>query len=1461
MKKIAIAIVALVAGLATTSRAGSTGTTQLLTPQGSGAVIGNGDFVSSSDVGGLNTFYRFFVEVPPGQSRMDVDVFDPDIGLGGANEDTAGRDRDRTAYNSSARYSIFNPAGAARNTAFNTGSVTLPAGSDNAWANLISTTGDTVRDNFGTAAYTNNDGLMNWSTNWIETNDDNSATTGQIVITGGQLRIGDNGGAVSTIEREANLTGWTTATFSFGFSTQGVEATDQMRVEVSANGGTSWTTLETFTGAFAASTRSYDITSSIAANTRIRFIEVGGYGANDFFFVDNLQIKDSVVAAGHWEVRVDMSSAITTGDDINAIGIRAHDGTPGAGGTELNVYVDSLVPLGVNPPAAGTNIRNYDFYPYVTSGCSCSHNDFDYDSNEGTVGSMSYSSPSGGFTQNIASGSLSANAVWNRDTFSGWTSDQSAADYGIWHLAASIQSYVNGNGQNGNYATLYDANYQAAANPPAANPTTNAFRIYLPADNSAAPIKPVLEQLLTQRFSSTLAVGQTGRYTVTVRLTNPTPYSIAFSTPTRIVTSNVPGGAAVYGGNPAVSQGSVTSQPAVGGTGNVTWNPGTLAAGATAILAYDVRVTPTSAGQRIPVTATPASGNGTRATWLDETGNASQARAQFTFGPLCELATTQGLLTAVLVSSFDIAVRGGRTTIEWKTASEAGTIGFNLYRVDAAGTLTRVNRSLLAANAGAPQGGRYRFVDAGNFEPSPSYLLEEMTANGRANRYGPFAANGRNSGDAPAVSDFDHTPRTSAYRGTKSAVKPQKVAKPSAVAIGVRQTGIVSVSSADIATSLSTEPQAIEAKIRNGGLSLTSRGVQVAWTPSADGHSLLFFGEASDSIYANERFYRLSLDRGTTMSSVDVQTAPAQSTTFLASSDIEVDAFPATVVPLDPEGDYWFWDYVITGDPTDGAKSFALDAPALASTSGASLQVRLQGAIDGITHRARVSVNGVAVGESSWAGLTASVSDLSIPAFVLHEGANSVTVEGLADGTGALDVFYIDGFTLHYVRSTTPSQGRLEWTASVGSAVTAGPFVGAPMLLDVTDRRRPVVLRTNAASTNASFVVPAAQASARTLFASDGGGLAAPSSLRSIETPSLQDPKNRADYVVIAPASLRTSAEALANLRARDGLETFVADLDQVYDEFSGSNPNPHAIHDFIAATRNWQRIPRYVVLAGTGTMDYRGLTTGPGLVPPIMIRTDDGIFAADSQFTDLDGDGLPDVAIGRIPVSTSAEFDAYIAKLDRSATAAARAPIVFSADAQDRGADFERSSALAEAPLVSRPETRIYLGVLGDSARDAFLNAWRAGTPLVSWVGHGGVDVISNASLLTATDAPTLTTSGQLPLFVAMTCTINRFELGDIESLGAALTRAPNAGATAVWSASGLSVHADAEQIERTFMQRAARTPDARIGDLVVQSLAANPALRETGRLYLLLGDPAIRMALPGELQPTPGVPGAGRE
>lgn len=1400
--------------------AGSSGTTGLFTAQGSSAGLPFGDFVSDAAAGALNRSYRFYIEVPSTAGRLQVDIFDADIGLGGAGDATANRDRDRAGYDSAVTYRLFDPSGTEVTTRFTTGNNAGPLGSDNAWLTLYSATGNNVADNFGTAAFTNNDGNNNWAAAWNETDGGGAgAGAGAIRVTGGELRIQDGIGGTPSIDREADLLGspglgLSQAFFSFDYRTSNdLEDADQLSVQVSNNGGGSWTTLETFSNDSSGS-RTYDITAFIANNTRIRFLTAGGLSGTEFFFFDNVRIHDGTKTAGHWELRVDMSNAVTGGDDINAFGLRAHDGTSGSGGTELNVYADSMLPVGVNPPAAGVQSRAYDLFPLITSGCTCSQNDFDLDSDAGNVGSFVYTSNTGAFTQTFNSATLSANNVWNRDNATGWTSDARAVDYGVWTVDATVSSYLNP-AVNGNYGTYYVGNFQTAANPPNNNPLPNTHRVYLANDAGTAPVKPYLEQELTADAGPAITVGQTRLITVTLRIVNPTAHAIVFSTPSNVVTANVPGGTALYAGPWSMSQGTIVSQPAMSGSGNVVWNPGTVAAGATVVFSYRVAVTPTSAGQRVLVTATPASGNGTRAQFLDETGNTSQARATFLAGPVCELAVTEGFLTDVLLSSFDV----DRSGVRWTTASEAGTLGFNLYREDG----SRVNDALIPSK----KNGKYHVHDSAATEGA-RYTLEEVMVSGRTKQYGPM---NRLERVAPSTRQERITP-----------AMPSKHAKKAAAAIAsFDRAGIARITANDLAAVLGANPNQVAAAFRNGGVRVTDRGSEVAWTNAGD--AMLFVAQPANSIYSNDRAYRIELAKGTQMKSVNVASSNAPLSTFTAALELERDVLGATILPVDPESDYWFWDFVLSGDATYGTKTFAVDVPAVASDANASLEMRLQGALDGAQHEARIRVNGVPVGEARWNALDARTATVALPAGVLRDGANEIAIEGILESGAPYGVFYVDGFTVRYERFAKPDAGVIE--VARGGAVTAGPFTSAPVVLDTTSATKPALLQGwSFASSNVSLTAPGA--TQKVLIAES---FVAPT-LRASAELSLKS--QRADWIVIAPRAMRGGAESLANFRQREGLQPLVVDLEQVYDEFAGGNTTPHAIRDFLASTRTWSKAPRYVVLAGTGTVDYRNIEVPAGPMPPMMARTSDGLFASDSAFVDFNRDGLPDLAIGRIPAATAADLDAYVAKLERRSNATA--PLLFSADAADQAADFRAVSERARAALGNRPSSDAYVDDLGAAgARNALMNAWRNGASLVAWTGHGGHDQISTAGVLTSYDAESLTAS-TLPVVVAMTCTINRFENGYVEPLGAALTRAANAGALAVWSASGLSKHGDAAELQRTFTHLASEEPNARVGDLIVRTLTSRPSA--TGNIYLLLGDPAVRLQLPTENahEPTSG-------
>jgi MSHA biogenesis protein MshQ len=195
---------------------------------------------------------------------------------------------------------------------------------------------DVFRDEFNSIAYTGSDGTGTWSTNWLEINESDGASSGdeQVVSDDGsnRLRVQDNDGGGEGVQREADLSDAVSATLSFDYRRDGLDDSgDYVRVDVSANGGSSWTELDRFEGPAtdgSYTSVNYDITSYIASNTRIRFRSSSGLGGfSDRVYFDNVEI--STTCGGGGGTPIDHFAIDHDGYGINCqaenITITAHD--------------------------------------------------------------------------------------------------------------------------------------------------------------------------------------------------------------------------------------------------------------------------------------------------------------------------------------------------------------------------------------------------------------------------------------------------------------------------------------------------------------------------------------------------------------------------------------------------------------------------------------------------------------------------------------------------------------------------------------------------------------------------------------------------------------------------------------------------------------------------------------------------------------------------------------------------------------------------------------------------------------------------------------------------------------------------------------------------------------------------------------------------------------------------------
>jgi hypothetical protein len=86
--------------------------------------------------------------------------------------------------------------------------------------------------------------------------------------------------------------------------------------------------------------------------------------------------------------------------------------------------------------------------------------------------------------------------------------------------------------------------------------------------------------------------------------------------------------------------------------------------------------------------------------------------------------------------------------IEWSTASELDTVGFNILRAETKdGVYTRVNADLIAASSDPLMGGNYTYADQG-VKPGRTYyyLLEDVDGSGQTSRNGPLEVKATASG-------------------------------------------------------------------------------------------------------------------------------------------------------------------------------------------------------------------------------------------------------------------------------------------------------------------------------------------------------------------------------------------------------------------------------------------------------------------------------------------------------------------------------------------------------------------------------------------------------------------------------------------------------------------------------------------------------------------------------------------
>lgn len=859
----------------------------------------------------------------------------------------------------------------------------------------------------------------------------------------------------------------------------------------------------------------------------------------------------------------------------------------------------------------------------------------------------------------------------------------------------------------------------------------------------------------------------------------------------------------------------------------------------------------------VTFSATPAPGNVVTATATRSVAAAIDVTSEVSQCRIVQLAT------AVNFAGF--SARGYKSGVElqWSTGFETSNLGFNIYR-DRSGERARLNSSLIAGSAltlGSDAkllaGNSYSWWDAGNDGAGANYWVESMDLNGTSQWHGPFTAQSGDgleprSGPLTRAVMFSEINRTLSEGDGRHSVEPhaelpvldsplrtiqQDIAARQAVKIGINRAGWYRLSQAELlAAGLpgSANPRLLQ---------LFVDGVQVPMIVTGEldgkfdpGDAVEFYGLPLDTPWTADRIYWLYEGResGKRINKNALSGGSEAPPNYLATVErAERGVYFSNLRNGDAEN---FFGAVVRNTSTE--QPLTLTAVDTGSGGQSTLEIALQG-VTVQPHRVVVGLNGSAVTTLDFFGKELGTASVQIANNLIKEGHNVVTLQG---EIGASDLSLVAYVRLTYARKYVADGNRLFMTAPGNTKVSISGFATNDIrIFDVTDANTTTELEGTVSGGNGNFKVDVTTGvgNTRTLIALSGNAAQSPTFTKTNATSKLASFAGRGNLFVITHSSLNDAIRPLLDQRRSEGWRIILADVEDVYDEYSFGHKTPYAIREWLSAMSRKSRGLNYLLLAGDGSYDPRNYLGfgNSDLVPSKSVDTASAETASDEWFADFDGDGVAEMAVGRLPARIPAEASRMVSKIltwDRT-TSGQTATLV--SDFNDTF-NFLGTSNLIKSILP--PSTAVDMIIEGETqdARARLLESLHKGPKLVNYAGHGSID-LWRGNILTSADAAALTNSNRFSVYLIMTCLNGYYQSPSLDSLAESLVKSPG-GAAAVWASSGFTVPTDQEQLDAAMVSALYERAGITLGRAahIAKSAISDPDVRKT---WTLLGDPTM--------------------
>jgi subtilisin-like proprotein convertase family protein len=858
------------------------------------------------------------------------------------------------------------------------------------------------------------------------------------------------------------------------------------------------------------------------------------------------------------------------------------------------------------------------------------------------------------------------------------------------------------------------------------------------------------------------------------------------------------------------------------------------------------------AGERSDVTNIPANTSTSTAfnvTWSSvpvNAGGTTATYARFRIGYTnAEVQSPTGLANSgevedyvipantlpVTLAYFQSSARG----IEFATASETASIGFRLLGGGKGGEVELGRLASRALDSQSPQ--HYRLdlpLPAGVRE----LWLEEIDPSGRTRRHGPFPP-GQTIGAMPEEAAIDWN----AIREELAAGEATRIDKAAPLSgtpfagarIEVRKPGIQRITHAAL----------LSAGIDLTGTAATQLALVDNGTPVA---RAIVGGPVWNASSAIEFLFAPKLTLASPFDVVELRLDPSKARAPQAL------AVPASGIPgaalltrleaspnkaysyASPNGDPFFDQRILAfGSPAKLDRFF--DLPDVLA-GAARIELKMWGVtnFEGSEpdHHVVVRLNGNEVANARFDGLTEYKTLIDDPGALLATG-NHLEIELPFDTGYAFDLVHFEGFTVTHRRAPVARGGLLEGTTTVKQPIAATGF-----------------------------------ATAASLWADGGRALLAPSGGKvylpimngpfSLAEPAAQhQPVVRAgipakaaaikgNYLIVSHPAFAGALGDLIALEEARGHQPAVVSTEAIWASFSDHAPDPKALQRYV---QGLGRDVEYVLLVGGESYDpYDYLAKGSiSFIPSFYQRV--GEFVAfgptDELVVDRDGDRVPDLPIGRLPVRTLAELQVMIDKMWAWQNSLAPRQALVSAGLSSPETKAELAAVNDSYRVaLGKPWTTITAAVdeSGTAAvRSSILDAFAQGMPLISYVGHSAFGQWDVTPVLRWQDVAGLGYGGRPSVVLQWGCWNGYYASPEFDTLSNHLLLQPTVGAVAAVGSSNLTSTAAHHGLGTRFLARVSggeRTVGKALLGAKRDLYAFDPNTMDAIWGQILLGDPA---------------------